>query len=500
MIARNTVFSVVDLFHEILNFLPRASPVTLRSVSKEWYYRLKGYKLPNFDVYDEMWLKLGDFNPCSIIIEEIRQIPQNIIQTASKLYITSMQNNKGELTQLLPRFLNTRELILDIHDFYMAYIFSLTLRKLTVNCLREFNGSLAFDGSKFERLEYLDIRSINVLDCNKVKLPPNLITLYSARTTILPNNPEYFPATMREIRLRSAKGEALSKSLPRNIQYLECDNLDSIPQGVKWLEVYKSTPLVLDNLLSFVSHEITHYEHFNFKRITSLKINNKYKFNVIDLPPTLTDLQMNVSSYMPLETNHLPYSLLSLKLSIDQEYKPRFVKLPPRLRVLYLSYKLHDRINLIPNDFPDSLTDLTIKCNYVTIRKGDLPPNLRRLRILFYTDAWNLQGDTMFEPHSIPQSVTSLDVPDYTRTFEHDVLPEGLTFLQRHNIDIPKRIPRSLEYIHYSGGKIDIKHRMELEEHKDGRKYYPDPGYFFYPFNLVSNGLGNVRIVPSHAP
>lgn len=506
------IFGTV-LLYEILDFLPNATPLVFRSVSKEWYYKIKGYRLPNFSLSfldgHKVRMKMNDYNPCNITIGGMDPIPQNIIQSVRQVdikYFDSTWKDPDKSVQFrsLPEFLNVDDLsLLDVNDISIANMFYLTLKKLTIGCITGPDTSLELDGSKFERLEYLDIRCVDILDCNKVNLPPNLVILYSAKMTYFSDNPNYFPVTMKRIKLRSvnlANNAITSRSLPENIEDLECRNLESIPPGIKYLEVCENMPPVLDGhekLRSLISYGITHYSAFNFRHITRLEINNRCSFNVIDLPPTLTELRMNTSRYIPLQTTDLPYSLLRLRLSMNTNYVPRFFKLPPRLRVLYLSYSDGisnncGRIKLFRDDFPESLTDLTIKCHDVTVRKGNLPRNLRSLDISY----WN-GGKVIFKPRSIPQSITSLNIPGCAQSFGRNMLPDDLTFLRTCSYSIPMYVPKSLEHVHCRWGKINIKNQMELDEYDDGRKYNHDSDRINFSHFYIANCSNRISWIKS---
>jgi hypothetical protein len=477
MNAKDKVLNAKDLFYEILDFLPGASPLILRSVSKTWCETAAKCRFSNLRVLIGI-----DYNTYTkeidwIIVDE-QKIPFHLINNILAVNINYSNDNIAKLGKILDRFSRIQEM--DIYrystTFPINYLHSIRRLTIRLTCVGFERGteSAYFDGNRLELLETLNIH-VPITRCihqNDLKLPPNLTSLKINGTIILTGEKGYFPETLTRLDLHIFE-DLPANILPKNLKWFKSGSykrISSIPPSVTSLHIRGD----IKNIKHDHLHELTLYggmqEHtmFNFKQITTLKVDNKYTFNVIDLPSTLTELDMNVSNYAPLHTEDLPYSLLLLCLRIkDAEYQSNFFKLPPNLRVLNMICERSSEVHLSVNDFPDSLTELYIICGNITLCRGMIPPNLRNLSIT---------ADKLYIfPYSISDSVTSLHIPGYTGVFERNVLPSNLTYLRvgavyETNDALKSYFPSTLFYIHCLERKIGINELFEMIDFNDTRK------------------------------
>jgi hypothetical protein len=476
MSTKDRVFDAVDLFYEILDFSRPNVPFALKSVSKIWHKNIAKYRF-------NLWISVSLFD--DPITDDNKwdinetNIPQDLINGSRKVRINGFNySDIIGLETILGGFSQLQEL--DIDEYSPSFPLSClqSIKTLTIRLDYSSFGQKAmrFDGTKLELMETLNIHTSYQIYQDMVELPPNLTTLkVSGGDMILARDgKEYFPETLTRLDLCGIIGAPSIYTLPENLRWFKTySGVISIPPSVTSLHAGgKIEGIKYENLHTLVLYDKQDCTFFNFRHITTLKISNKYAFNTINLPSTLTELDMAVDSYRPLRTQNLPYSLLLLRLAIqDAEYQPRFSKLPPRLRVLNMEYSNKDiarsnDANLLIDDFPDSLTELNITCKDIKICQGMLPQNLRSLSI---------QADLFMSPHSIPDSVTSLTIPLYSEIFERNVLPNGLTYLQVNSMyetsnALKSYFPPSLIYIHCFNYKVRVTLPFEVKELNDGGK------------------------------
>lgn len=476
MNAKDRVLNAKDLFYEILDFLPGTSPLIFRSVSKMWRETVAKCRFSN------LRMLIGtDYNTHTreiewIIVDE-QKIPFHLISNVLAVDINYSNNNIAKLGKILDRFSRIQEM--DIYrysaTFPINYLYS--IRKLTIRltCAGFERGTenAYFDGDKLELLETLNIHvPITLLiHQNDLKLPPNLTSLKINGTIILTGERGYFPETLTRLDLSIFDGLSMD-ILPKNLKWFKSESykrISSIPPSVTSLHIRGDIKNIKhDHLHELTLYDIQEHTMFNFKQIMTLKVNNKFTFNAIDLPSTLTELDMNVGNRNPLRTEDLPYSLLSLCLDVKSaEYQSNFFKLPPNLRVLKLICERLSEVRLSMNDFPDSLTELYITCGNIKLCQGMIPPNLRNLSIT---------SDKLYiSPYSIPDSVTSLHIPGYTGVFERNVLPDNLTYLRVGPVyetddALKSYFPPTLFYIHCLERKIGVDKLFEMIDFNNTRK------------------------------
>jgi hypothetical protein len=472
MSAKDRVFNVLDLFYEILDFLPGAFPLTLKSVSKTWHQNAGKCRFHNF------WVSIKPFR--DIIANEIKW---DMDQTNFSLHLiyrvraaSISYDDMVGLEKCLSKFSRLQELEISDYSDTFPIDYLRKIKKLRLNFYSDWSrNKVHFDGSKLELMETLCIETIGKVYQDQVKLPPNLTELKVIGSMVFANGNEYFPITLTKLDIGSAIGALSINTLPKNLKWFKTfSKVASIPSSVTDLYIGGGIEgIKYEHLQSLELHDEQSGEVFSFKRITTLGINNKYAFNVADLPSTLTELAMNVNDYAPLQTENLPYSLLLLCLRITTiKYQPKFFKLPPRIRRLKMEYFTRDGFHcdslLSINDFPDSLTELNITCRNIRIYKGMMPQNLRSLFI---------SASSLFmAPYSIPDSVTSLNIPHHNGTFERNVLPNGLTYLRVSSgyetwNALKSYFPLALTHINWTNYKMPISRPFEILELNDGGKW-----------------------------
>jgi flagellar assembly factor FliW len=472
MSAKDRVFNVMDLFYDILDFLPGAFPLTLKSVSKTWRENAGKCRFHNF------WVSIKPFR--DIITNEDKwdidqtNFPLHLIYRVRAASIS--YHDMTGLEKCLSKFSRLRELeISDCSEtFPIAYLQN--IKKLRLNFYSDRSrNKVHFDGSELELMKTLCIDTLDKVYQDQVKLPPNLTDLKVMGTMVFANGNEYFPITLTKLDIGSAIGALSINTLPKNLKWFKTfSKVASIPSSVTDLCIGGSIEgIKYEHLHSLELHDEQSCEVFSFKHITTLKIDNHYAFNVVDLPSTLTELEMNVNDYAPLQTENLPYSLLLLCLRITTvKYQPKFFKLPPRMRRLKMEYFTRDGFHgdsfLSVNDFPDSLTELNITCRNIRICEGMLPRNLRGLFIS--------AASLFMAPYSIPDSVTSLNIPRHNGTFERNVLPNGLTYLRVSSgyetwNALKSYFPLALTHINWTNYKIPVSRPFEVLELNDGGKW-----------------------------
>jgi hypothetical protein len=478
MNAKDIVFGVRDLFHRLLDFLPGLKSLPLRAVAKSWKDGLKYYRLPNFDIDLSMVHRMnifrdGNLNPCSVMTVQGNRsrFPANKTHLIYKLIFQGIIG----LRDCLCKFSNVRDLTVGINSLGPEIIpQSVRILKIVpgrnlyyVMSETDYYSECYFDGSKLENVENLDVSQFMSLIYDHVKLPPNLQSLRMWHECKTFPAPGYLPSTLRSLYFNSVKGEILPGSLPPNLEHLEIisgfegpitDN--AIPASMRFLQMGRSfdSKLVFNaaklRTLSLMGRNIGQIKPLS---ITTLKIDNRYSrdFDAKDLPPTLTELEISASIYTPLETENLPYSLIALKINVYGDYCPQFFKLPPCLRKLHVIFE--SKVTLIPNDLPESITDLTLEINAsIELCKGILPPNLRTLYISY---------DPYMYPESFPHSLKTLDLPHYCRSFKRGVLPPALTSLSVSSgyslTDFGDSwFPDTLDYIDVGEMKIAVPRRI----------------------------------------
>lgn len=429
MSAKDKVFDAVNLFHELLNFLDGAIPLTLACISKTWNQMLYNYQFPNL-LFNPNNINHVKLKPRKLLI--MKKFPDEIYPYSVRKILCLSSSKILSSMNSLNSFCNILDLEVDIKCIKIMHqikCFPVSLKRLTIfQDILDSISRIEFSGMKFENLKTLDITSFANLEYEPLILPPSLTALHGPRSWKTLPKPGYFPATIKHLSL-NCNDNILPEHLPPNIECLEANFgvLKTIPFSLISLHIgeYCSAPILQGNerrlrTLVLGSTSVQHATSYNFHSITTLKINNKDKFNVYDLPPTLTTLEMNVSEFIPFDSADLPYSLLSLCLKVHNCY-PRFFKLPPRLRSLEL---INDDGNtdLIPNDFPDSLTALRIYYRSMKISHQSLPENLRDL----YISSHSLS----IKPGSLPDSLRSLSIPWQNKPFARNILPTGLNFLE----------------------------------------------------------------------
>ncbi|KAK5576084.1 hypothetical protein RB653_007222 [Dictyostelium firmibasis] len=200
--------------------------------------------------------------------------------------------------------------------------------------------------------------------------------------------------------------------------------------------------------------------------------NEKYQFNVGDLPQNLTYLDLGHMFNMPLVKNVLPNSLKTLKLSKNYDHSLFGEILPRCLKTLHLGQKFNKQIN--EGDLPNQLEEITLSWNFchsisnfpnsiTTFIMEDyfkgplekLPSSLTKLNVKtgYYSS---------LKPNIIPSSVQDLMISSYQIAFSPNIIPSSCIRLsicfgsfefQSNNssteLDSIPIFPNSIQYLNF---------------------------------------------------
>lgn len=468
---KETVFSSRDLFHCIMDFLPDEEPISAMTVSKGWSCAGCKYKLPN--LMFEPGHQYEDFCDRTSLLPSYMKLYMNLsvknphLIQKIKFYNDRLNNNYN----MLHIFPNLFELTIESDNLPIELSnFPVSLRTLKICEHNSSERKFAFYGGDLENLHSLDLSELFCISSSSV-LPPNLEKLLMPRECTSFSLDSPFPNSLKTLIYYYVEGELLPNILPKGLRYLEIfgkfrGNTTHeliLPPNITYLDLGRDymTPLNTINYQRIRGRCI--HKHMFVSQwhpsLTRVKIDNDplTEIRLDTMPPTLTDLEFNVSDYTPFISENLPYSVRSLTLHVADNYCPEFRKLPPCLRSLKLYMK--DGASLLANDLPESITSLNLM-NYgsyrLELKDNVLPPNLQYLALSAFIAPLKTK---------LPASLTFLNASSYDDPFDKGILPNSLTTLELcedYGLDNLSKswFPRSLDYINIGKIKFATPHRI----------------------------------------
>lgn len=472
---KETVFSSRDLFHCIMDFLPDEEPISAMTVSKGWSCSGCKYKLPN--LMFEPGHQYEDFCDRTSLLPSYMKLYMNLSVKNPHLiqkikFIHDRLNNNHNVLHIFP---NLFELTIESDNLPLELSnFPVSLRTLKI-CEHNSGGrKLAFYGGDLENLHSLDLSELFHISSSSV-LPPNLEKLLMPRKCTSFSLDSPFPGTLKTLIYHHVEGELLPNILPKGLKHLEIfskfggNNTAGeliLPPDITYLDLGQGHMAPLNIASQKVNQSIRVrciHKHILVVQwhpfLTRVKIDNDSltEIRLDTMPPTLTDLEFNVSDYTPFISENLPYSVLSLTLHLADNYHPEFRKLPPCLRSLKLYMK--EGASLLANDLPESITSLNL-ISYgsyrLELKDNVLPSNLQYLSLSAFITPLKTK---------LPASLTFLDASSYDDPFDKGILPNSLTTLELcedYGLDNLSKswFPRSLDYINIGKIKFATPHKI----------------------------------------
>ena len=466
-----------DLFHLLMDFLPNSEPLEAMAVSKEWKYTMNNYKLPNLSINLEYPKSLKFFSETSLAPSHVnlsynQVFPPHRAHLIRKVKIIA---NRACINTLP----NIRELFLRAHVSITDLPLSVT--RLTIGAGNvTFNpGSFVLNGSSMVGLTSLDLYDVDIRSFKRSPIfPPNLTSLRMPSIYEKFPKPGTLPTSLRKLVFGFVEGSILPGTLPPCLEHLEISsgfntniakgvlppNLEFINLGCDFKSGFRHSGKFLRTIVINSHLAPSQWGRWLTKIIINNSSSNEIDF--LSMPPTLTELEFNASSRVPLITENLPYSLLSLTLHLAKDYSPLFYKRPPCLRTLNI--EMVSNSILAPNDLPESITNLKLSLTTalnIEPMLGFLPPNLCQFSMRGSTNS--LSGFYFLHPCSIsfPSSLIILDLPGYMHPFHKNILPNSLTQLILSSSYSAENLskswfPASLDYIDCGQWKLGVPRRI----------------------------------------